>query len=139
MAELKTKPNDASVVAFLGQIENESKRKDAFTLHELMKEITGEEPVIWGDSIIGYGTYHYRYASGREGVWFLTGFSPRKQNFSIYIMSGFTRFQEILSTLGKAKTSKSCLYINKLTDIDLSVLKELIKESVDYLKYKTKP
>jgi hypothetical protein len=91
---------------------------------------------MWGPSIIGFGSYHYKYASGREGDWFLTGFSPRKQNLSIYIMSGFNRYEEILSRLGKFKTGKSCLYINKLEDIDVKVLEKLIISSVNFLRSK---
>ncbi len=130
MAELKTQKNDASVVAFLNSIENETRKKDAFALLKLMKKVTKSEPSMWGPSIIGFGDYHYKYASGREGDWFLTGFSPRKQSLSIYIMSGFSRFKEILSRLGKHKTGKGCLYINKLEDINMDVLHELIESSM---------
>lgn len=139
MADLKTQKNDASVVAFLNSIENEKKRKDAFAIHELMMEVSGEEAAMWGDSIVGYGSYHYKYKTGREGDWMLTGFSPRKQNFSLYIMSGFKRFEDLLSKLGKHKSSVSCLYINKLADIDLDVLREMVKESVDYMRTKEWP
>lgn len=139
MAELKTKPNHQSVTDFLNAIESEQKRNDSFELLDLMKSITNCEPKMWGDSIIGFGSYHYVYDSGREGDWFLTGFSPRKRNFSLYIMAGFTRYQELLNQLGKHKTGKSCLYINKLEDIDLNILQELIEESVKYMrdKYET--
>jgi hypothetical protein len=139
MAELKTKPNQQSVTDFLNAIESEQKRNDSFELLDLMKSITNCEPKMWGDSIIGFGSYHYVYDSGREGDWFLTGFSPRKRNFSLYIMAGFTRYQELLNQLGKHKTGKSCLYINKLEDIDLNILQELIEESVKYMrdKYET--
>jgi hypothetical protein len=139
MAELKTQPNDASVVAFLQKIENETKRKDALAIHELMKELTGESATMWGGSIVGYGSYHYKYASGREGDWFQVGFSPRKQNLSLYIMSGFSRYPELMAALGKYKTGKSCLYVNKLEDINLDILKQLITESVEYIKTKTWP
>lgn len=139
MADLKTQKNDASVVAFLNSIENEKKRKDAFAIHELMMEVSGEEAAMWGDSIVGYGSYHYKYKTGREGDWMLTGFSPRKQNFSLYIMSGFKRFEDLLSKLGKHKSSVSCIYINKLADIDLDVLREMVKESVDYMSTKEWP
>ena len=98
-----------------------------------MKEITGEEPVMWGTSIIGFGSYQYKYASGREGEWFLTGFSPRKQNITLYIMSGFDQYDQLLAKLGKYKTGKSCLYINKINDIDTDVLKELVKQSVEHM------
>ena len=136
MAELKTQKNNASVIAFLGAVENDQRKKDSFTVMELMKKITKSEPAMWGPSIIGFGSYHYKYASGREGDWFLTGFSPRKQSLTLYIMSGFKKYDEILNRLGKYKTGKSCLYINKLEDIDFDVLKELIQISVDYLKSK---
>jgi len=136
MAELKTQKNNASVVAFLGSIENEQRKKDCFTVMELMKKITNSEPSMWGTSIVGFGSYHYTYASGREGDWFLSGFSPRKQNLTLYIMSGFTRYDEILTRLGKFKTSKACLYIKKLDDIDATVLKELIEASVAHLSKK---
>lgn len=133
MAELKTQKNNASVVAFLGSIEDDQRKKDCFIVMELMKKITKSEPSMWGPSIIGFGSYHYKYASGREGDWFLCGFSPRKQSLTIYIMSGFSHYNEILGRLGKCKTSKSCLYINKLEQINLPVLEELISSSVEYL------
>ena len=136
MAELKTKPNKVSVEKFLKSIKDEKKREDSFKVLELMKKITKEEPVMWGPSIVGFGKYHYKYASGREGDWFLTGFSPRKQNLTLYIMSGFKRYKELMKKLGKHKTGSSCLYINKLEDIDMKVLKELITESVKYMKTK---
>lgn len=136
MTELKTQKTNASVVAFLGAIENGQRKKDSFIVMELMKEITKSEPSMWGTSIVGFGHYHYKYASGRENDWFLTGFSPRKQSLTLYIMSGFSRYNEILSRLGKCKTGKSCLYINRLEDVDLDVLKELIQSSVAYLKSK---
>lgn len=134
MAELKTRPTDESVTRFLDSIENEPKRRDAYAILELMREVTGEEPQMWGDSIIGFGSYHYKYASGREGDWFLTGFSPRVQNLTLYIMSGFDAYDNLLSKLGKHKTGKSCLYVNKLADIDKETLKELISESVVHMK-----
>jgi hypothetical protein len=101
-----------------------------------MKKITKEEPKMWGPSIIGFGSYHYKYASGREGDFFLTGFSPRKQSLTLYIISGFKRYDELMKKLGKHKTVKSCLYINKLEDVNLKVLKQLITESVKYMKKK---
>ncbi len=134
MAELKTKVNDANVIEFLNSIENEKRKADSFKVLELMKSITKEEPEMWGDSIVGFGRYKYKYASGREGEWFLCGFSPRKQSLTLYIMSGFSKFENILSKLGKHKTGKGCLYINKLEDVDKKVLKELISSSVKYLK-----
>lgn len=134
MAELKTQKNDASVEAFLNGVENQKRREDAFVILDLMKKITRSEPNMWGSSIIGFGSYHYKYASGREGDWFSVGFSPRKQSMSLYIMSGFKRYDEILSKLGKYKTGKSCLYINKLEDIDMNVLEQLISASVEHLQ-----
>jgi Domain of unknown function (DU1801) len=131
MAELKTKQNEQSIEDFLGNVPDEKKRQDCFTVLELMKKITGQEPKMWGANIIGFGNYKYKYASGREGEWFITGFSPRKQNLTLYIMSGFTRYNEFLAKLGKHKTGKSCLHINKLEDVNLSVLEEMIKNSVD--------
>lgn len=134
MAELKTKQNDESVAGFLGSIEDENKRAEAHQVLELMREVTGEEPSMWGGSIVGFGRYHYKYESGREGDWFLTGFSPRKQNFSLYIMSGFEQYDELMTRLGKHKTGKSCLYIRSLDDVDHSVLRELISRSVAHMR-----
>ena len=130
MAELKTKLNDKSVIKFIKSVPDGKKRKDSLAILNMMKKITKEEPKMWGDSIIGFGTYHYKYASGREGDWFLTGFSPRKQNFSLYIMSGFKEYGKLLNKLGKHKTSKACLYIKSLDDIDTKILKEIITKSV---------
>ena len=132
--ELKTKLNDGDVNEFINSIDSEQKRNDSFKIIEMMKKITKSEPKMWGDSIIGFGNYHYKYASGREGDWFLCGFSPRKQNLSIYIMSGFNKYENILRKLGKHKTGKGCLYVKNLEEIDLKVLENLIKQSVDYLK-----
>jgi hypothetical protein len=134
MAELKTKPNDQSVEAFLNSIDDEKKREDSFKILALMKEITKDEPKMWGDSIIGFGSYHYEYASGREGDWFLTGFSPRKQNLTLYLMSGFEEYDNLLKNLGKFKTGKSCLYIKKIEDVDLQTLTELVKQSVAHME-----
>jgi hypothetical protein len=130
MAELKTKVNDQSVTAFLEANADEKRRKDCFTVLEMMKRATGAEPKMWGDSIVGFGSYHYKYASGQEGDWLLTGFSPRKQALTLYLMSGFTDFEDLLSRLGKYKTGKGCLYIKKLEDVDQTVLQELIDQSV---------
>lgn len=138
MAELKTKPTEMSVAEFLAAIPDERKRADAQAIAKLMKQITKKQPKMWGPSIVGYGSYHYKYDSGREGDWFLTGFSPRKQNLSIYIMSGFTRRDALMKKLGKYKTGKSCLYVNKLADIDMAVLTELVRESAAYLQKKYK-
>jgi hypothetical protein len=134
MAELKTKRNKGDVEAFLNSVPDEKKRRDSFTILELMKQVTGEEPKMWGDSIIGFGSYHYKYESGREGDWFVTGFSPRKQNLTIYIMSGFDEYDNLMSRLGKYKTGKSCLYIKKIDDVDQDVLQELVKKSVEHME-----
>ncbi|MEJ2603506.1 MAG: DUF1801 domain-containing protein [Gammaproteobacteria bacterium] len=130
MTELKTTRNRASVQEFLRSVENDKRRKDARVVLKLMREITGESPKMWGSSIVGFGSYHYRYESGREGDWMLTGFSPRKQALTLYIMDGFSRHEESMRKLGKYKTGKSCLYVNKLEDIDLDVLRQLIADSV---------
>ena len=130
MAELKTKQNDQSVDEFLKAIPDERRRKDCYAVLELMKKVTGDEPKMWGDAIVGFGAYHYKYASGREGDSFLTGFSPRKQNLTLYITTGFEEYDDLLNKLGKYKTGKACLYINKLEDVDLSVLQELVTKSV---------
>jgi len=130
MAELKTKLNDGSVIAFLDSVEDEKKRKDSYFILDLMKKITGQEPKMWGSSIIGFGSYHYKYASGQEGDWPITGFSPRKQNLTLYIMDGFDKYEGEMKHLGKYKTGKSCLYIKKIEDIDLVVLESIIKKSV---------
>jgi hypothetical protein len=99
-----------------------------------MKEVTGEEPKMWGDSIVGFGAYHYKYASGREGDWFLAGFSPRQQNLTLYIMAGFDNYEALLNQLGKFKTGKSCLYVNKIADVNPDVLQELVKQSVAHMR-----
>jgi hypothetical protein len=129
MAELKTRPNKRSVEAFLRAVKDEKRRGDAFSLLGLMREATGAAPEMWGDSIVGFGRYHYRYESGREGEWFLTGFSPRSQNLTIYIMPGFERYRDLLKKLGKHRTGKSCLYLNSLSEVDLPTLKKLIRQS----------
>lgn len=132
MAELKTKKNQASVEAFINLVEHEGKRKDALEILEMMMDITKEKPKMWGTSIIGFGDVRYKYASGREGDWFKVGFSPRKANVSLYLMGcDISKADSILSRLGKYKTGKGCLYINKLADIDKNVLKELIKEAYE--------
>ncbi len=134
MAELKTKLNEASVEEFLNRISDEQRRKDCFTVCEIMQKITGEEPKMWGDSIVGFGLYQYKYTSGREGEWMICGFSPRKQNLTLYIMSGFTKYQALMQKLGKHKTGKSCLYINKIEDVNQEVLAELVKSSVEAVR-----
>ncbi len=134
MAELKTKPNDESVSNFLNSIEEPQKRQDAFEILKMMEQITQSPPKMWGTSIVGFGDYRYKYESGREGDWFITGFSPRKQNLTLYIMSGFDRYDELMSKLGKYKTGKSCLYIKKLSDVDAKVLRDLVEASYRYFK-----
>lgn len=140
MTELKTKPNDLSVKTFLDSIADHQVRSDCYKLVELMQKITGQEAKMWGNTIVGFGSYHYKYASGREGDWMITGFAPRKQNLTVYIMEGFDRHKVELARLGPYTTGKSCLYIKKLEDINLSILKEIIKNSVESMKgqYKTK-
>jgi uncharacterized protein YdhG (YjbR/CyaY superfamily) len=130
MAELKTKPTEQSVAAFLDSIADEKLRADCQAIVKLMQKATKAKPKMWGDSIVGFGHYHYKYESGRENDWFIVGFSPRKQNLTLYLMAGFARFPELLQKLGKYKTSKSCLYIKRLEDVDLQVLKEMIEQSV---------
>jgi len=132
-AELKTKQTEQSVAEFLGNVSDDKKRQASWKILELMQAATQAEPKMWGEGIIGFGQYHYKHASGREGDWFLTGFSPRKQNLTLYIMTGFDQYETLLGKLGKYKTGKACLYINKLEDIDLEVLKELIEKSVDHM------
>lgn len=138
MAELKTKQTETDVEAFLNSVSNEQKRQDCFGPMEMMQQVTGLPPKMWGDSMVGFGSYHYKYASGHEGDSFLTGFSPRKQNLTVYIMSGFDRYGELLGKPGKHSTSKSCLYIKKLADVNLSILAELVKQSVKHMQ-KTNP
>lgn len=134
MAELKTKRNKGDVESFLNSVSDEKKRQDSFAVLELMQQITGKEPEMWGDSIVGFGSYHYKYDSGREGDWFVTGFSPRKQNLTLYIMSGFDEYDQLLSKLGKHSIGKSCLYIKKIEDINVDVLKDLVKKSVRHME-----
>ena len=133
MAELKTQQNDQSVEEFLNQVADEKRRRDSFAIVQLMAEVTGKEPKMWGSSMVGFGSYHYCYASGREGDWPLTAFSPRKQDLTLYIMAGFERYGELLNRLGKHKVGKACLYIKRIEDIDLSTLKELIERSVKHV------
>lgn len=133
MSTLKTTPNQQDVHAFLAAIEDEHKRQDCYALLELMRTATGEEPRMWGDSIVGFGSYHYKYASGREGDWFLTGFAPRKQALTLYIMAGFDAYDELMSQLGKHKIGKSCLYIKRLADVDEDVLRMLVTQSAAHV------
>ncbi len=133
MAGSKTKATDVAVTEFLSQVEPERRRSDARRLDQVFREASGFAPRMWGPSIIGYGRYHYKYESGREGGFLATGFAPRKANLVIYIMPGYADFSAILSRLGKHKIGKSCLYINKLDDIDIGVLKELIAAGIEDL------
>jgi hypothetical protein len=128
MAELKTRVTNASVDKFLRGIKDEKRRADCYQIMEIMKKVTKAEPKMWGTSIVGFGDYHYKYATGRENDWFLTGFSPRVQSLTLYMMGGFDN--AVLKKLGKHKTGKGCLYINKLEDVDVKVLNELITRSV---------
>ncbi|HUP44517.1 MAG TPA: DUF1801 domain-containing protein [Thermoanaerobaculia bacterium] len=130
MAELKTKKTTASVDEFLAAIPDESRRHDCLEVVRMMKRATKAEPKMWGAAIVGFGEYHYVYESGREGDWFLTGFSPRKNDLTLYIMAGFEAYDRIMKRLGKHKTGKSCLYIKRLDDVDRDALQELIDESV---------
>ncbi len=139
MAENKTKPNDTDVIDFLNSVEPEKRRIEGLRLNELFEEATGEKAVIWGANIIGYGHYHYKYESGREGDMPRTGFSPRKSKLSIYIMGNHSRYEKEFAQLGKYKTGKSCVYVNKLADIDEEALKRLVKVSYDYIGNKTWP
>jgi Domain of unknown function (DU1801) len=133
MADVKTKPTGSSVTAFLSSIDDEQKRRDSKALIELMGKITGATPRLWGPSIVGFGSYHYKYDSGREGDWFLTGFSPRKQYLTLYVMAGFSRYDSLMARLGKCKTGKSCLYVKRLADVDMDVLTDLIERSVQHV------
>jgi hypothetical protein len=136
MSVNKTIPNTQSVQNYLADISNEQKRRDCMALQQLMEEVTTEDAVMWGDSIVGFGTYHYNYDSGREGDMLMTGFSPRAQNISIYTIAGFKHYDALMKSLGKHKTGKSCLYIKKLSDVNLDVLKELITASYTHMKSK---
>ena len=138
MAENKTTPNDLDVEQFLNGIADEQKRKDSFTILELMKQVTGMEPRMWGSSIVGFGSYHYTYESGREGDTILAGFSPRKQNLTLYHMGSVEQSNDLFKQLGKHTTGKGCLSIKRLDDVDLPTLKRLIDESVKHVKQKSK-
>ncbi len=133
MSELKTKVNDASVLEFLHNVPDEKKRQDSLALLAFMEEVTGYEAKMWGPSIVGFGQYHYKYASGREGDMPLTGFSPRKQALTLYITSGFDQYEELLASLGKHSTGKACLYIKRLSDVNLATLREIIQQSVKHM------
>ncbi len=140
MAEPKTRQTSMSVTKFLGAIEDKQQRADARKLSAMMRAATGSKAKMWGAAIVGFGSYHYKYASGREGDWPIVGYSPRKNNMSIYIMAGFSDFDALLAKLGKHKTGNSCLYVKRLDDVDEAVLKTLIDKSVKYMqsKYETR-
>ena len=130
MAEPKTKPTKASVKEFLNQISDKERRDDCFTVAKIMEEITGDKPKMWGPSIVGFGAYHYKYASGREGDWPVAAFSPRKGDLTLYLTPGFDKQTEMMQKLGKHSNGKSCLYIKRLSDIHMPTLKKLIKKSI---------
>ena len=135
MATPKTTVNDASVKDFINKVEDDTKRQDSLALLKLFSKVTGEKPKMWGSSIIGFGSYHYKSERSRqEGDWMLTGFSPRKQSLTLYVMPGFDAYQDLLSDLGKHKTSVGCLYINRLADVDVTVLEKLITRSFAAMK-----
>ncbi len=131
MAELNTQPTQENVLDFLARLNDDRRREDCLSILEMMKNATGAEPVMWGSSIVGFGRYRYHYQTGRQGEWLIVGFSPRKNDLTLYIMPGFERYENLLAKLGKYKTGKSCLYLKRLDDIDRSVLKELIEKSVE--------
>lgn len=134
MAELKTKRTNASVTAFLKRVTDDTRRQDCLTVLRIMKRATRAQPRMWGSSIVGFGTYHYQYGSGRQAEWFLTGFAPRKQDLTLYIMAGPARYKPLLAKLGKYKTGRACLYIKRLTDVNLTVLQRLVSASVRRMK-----
>jgi hypothetical protein len=133
MAELKTKPTDESVTGFLNAVEDETRREDCYALLELMREVTHAQPEMWGTSIVGFGRFRYHYASGRTGEWMLVGFAPRKRDLTLYLMPNLDDAAELMGRLGKYKMGKSCLYIKRLADVDLAVLREVVRVSVDKL------
>ncbi|MBI3943579.1 MAG: DUF1801 domain-containing protein [Chloroflexi bacterium] len=134
MADLKTKPTDQQVTDFLNSVADEKRRRDCFTILELMENVTKTPPKMWGSSIVGFGSYHYKYASGHEGDAPRVGFSPRKEALTLYIMRGFEQYDALLQQLGKYKTGKACLYIKKIEEVDLPTLQELVRQSVDYMR-----
>lgn len=140
MAENKTKPTKVSVTGFMNSIEDRQKRSDARKLAAMMREATGARARMWGPNIVGFGQYHYKYASGREGDFMITGFSPRKQAMTLYIIPGFKHFETLMRKLGNYRTGKSCLYIKRLSDVNEDILRQLIEDSVNYMRrhYDTK-
>lgn len=134
MAENKTQATGASVAAFINSIDDKQQRADARKVAAMMRKATGKRAKLWGPSIVGYGAYHYKYASGREGDFLMTGFSPRKQALTVYVIPGFTPFEALMNKLGKYKTGKSCLYIKRLSDVDEKILEQLIDRSVKHMR-----
>jgi len=134
VAENKTKPGKASVTAYINGIEDKQKRSDVKKVAAMMRKATGKRARMWGANIVGYGKYHYKYDSGREGDFMITGFSPRKQALTLYVIPGFKHFEPLMKKLGKYKTGKSCLYIKRLSDVDENVLNKLIVGSVKYMR-----
>jgi hypothetical protein len=134
MAEIKTKQTDESVTKFLNTVADETKRKDSFEIIELMKQVTGLSAKMWGPAIVGFGSYHYKYESGHEGDMCMIGFSPRKQNITLYVNIGAEEQNALLQKLGKHKTGKGCLYVNKLSDVNVDVLKKIIETGYDHMK-----
>ncbi len=133
MSDNKTRPTGNNAEQFLESVANEQRRRDSLELLEIMTEITKEKPILWGSSIVGFGSYRYKYASGREGDWFKTGFSPRKNSLTLYVMPNLDDFRPLLQKLGRHKTGKGCIYISKLSDVDISVLREIVEQSVERL------
>jgi len=134
MAEAKTKLTEKSVDSFIATVEDDKVREDCYTIINLMEKVTGEKPKMWGSAIVGFGKYTYKYESGRSGEICMTGFSPRKANITLYVLAGFPEQAELLQDLGKHKSGKGCLYIKKLDDVNINILKSLIKESITFLK-----
>lgn len=134
MAEIKTKPTDADALKFLESVEDLQKRADSLVILQMLKEITGDEPVMWGDSMVGFDRFEYKNSKGDKNYWPVIGFSPRKQNLTIYIMPGFERFAGLLEKLGKHSISKGCLYIKRLEDVDVDILKKIAEESYRVMK-----
>lgn len=139
MAELKTRVNQADVTKFINSVADERQRADCIALVEVMRSVTKQEPKMWGAGMVGFGSYHYVYASGHEGDWFWTGFAPRKGEITIHIMAGFDAFPDLMKQLGKYKIGKSCLYVKKLEDVHMPTLKKLIRESVKHISKKKWP
>ncbi|MDQ7026714.1 MAG: DUF1801 domain-containing protein [Anaerolineae bacterium] len=134
MSENKTRANDGDVMVFLNAVKPEKKREDSLAIMKMMEEVTGEQATMWGTSIVGFGSYHYKYESGREGDMMLVGFSPRKQAITLYNLTNAENSDNLLSKLGKYKTGKGCLYIKKTEDVDMDVLRELVQQSAQHMR-----